>query len=175
MSFQLLLQRLKRREGTALVISLLLLTSIYLIGVYAVFTSTVETRIAGNERLLEAAFYAADGGSDYGRNMIELVMSDHSPDFPGGSDPQPGEDEFIDEILGFADSDPDPWVRPSIGNCEMTIPVGRIKAESLAGGSAEFGASEETTKAVYYLIGSTATGVGESQSRVQTTYRRIIE
>jgi len=168
-------QRLRGKQGTALVIALLLLTGLSLIGVYTVFTSTVETRIAGNERLLEAAFYAADGGSDYGRGMIELVMSDHSPDFPGGSDPQPGEDDFIDEILGFADSDPDPWVRPSIGNCDMTIQVGRIKAESLTGGSAEFGGSEEITKAVYYLIGSTATGVGESKSAVHTTYRRIIE
>jgi len=174
MALGIISRRSRREEGTALVIALLLLTGVSLIGVYAVFTSTVETRIAGNERLLEEAFYAAEGGTDYGHRVIELVLDSQTPVFPPGvtvSD----QDAFEEEVRGFVDHDPDPSVQTNIGeNSTTTIQVGRIKAERLPGGSAEFGGADGITKAVYYLVGSTATSLGNSQSAVQTTYRRII-
>ena len=162
------------QHGTALVISLLLLTALSLIGVYSVFTSTVETRIAGNERVLEVAFYAADGGVDYGRQMVELVLGSPTPSFPSGATVS-NQTAFEEEVRGFQDHDPDPSVGPMIGNCSTTIQVGRTKAENLSGGSAEFGSGEGLTKAVYYLVDAGANSAGNTQSAVEITYRRVIE
>lgn len=174
MRFTKLLKPQGGQRGTALVIALLLLTALSLIGVYSVFTSSVETRIAGNERVLEVAFYAADGGVDYGRQMVELVIKNPNPTFPSGSNVH-DQTALEEEIRGFQDHDPDPSLGPRIGNCATTIQVGRLKAETLSGGSAEFGSGEELTKAVYYLVAAGANSPGDAQSAVQITYRRVIE
>ncbi|MBW2040091.1 MAG: pilus assembly PilX N-terminal domain-containing protein [Deltaproteobacteria bacterium] len=188
MSLPMVLQRLRAKQGTALIIALLVLIVLTLIGVYAVFTSTVETRIVGNERLLEDAFYAADGGTDYGRRIIELILNNKS--LPGGATPH--SDDYLgvslqDEVTGFdpnwentyiADDVCDhrsPWVASTIGNCNMTIHVDRIKRERIPGSSAEYGRGQGETKWIlYYQIDSTSTGTASSQSRVKTTYRRVV-
>ncbi len=173
MSLHIFLKRLREKEGTALIIALLILIVLTLIGVYAVFTSTVETRITGNERLLEDAFYAADGGTDYGRRMIEVILNNQ--DLPNGANPQPDEDAFKDEVRGF-DTSGSPHVAPRIGDCNMEIHVDRLGVDYITGGSAEFGGGRETRMAIYYQIDSIAnTSTATSQSRVQTTYRRIVQ
>lgn len=171
MSLPILSKRVRGKEGTALIISLLILIVLTLIGVYAVFTSTVETRITGNERLLELTFYAADGGTDYGRRMIEVVLNNE--DFPAGAKPKPDENTFRDEVRGF-DTTGSPWVAPVIGDCNMTIPVDRLRTDHIPGGSAEFGGGAAATMAIYYQVDSTATTAASSESQVRTTYRRML-
>ncbi len=53
---------LKNEKGVALIIALIMLLVLTLIGLSAVSTTTHETKIAGNERVYNNAFYAADGG-----------------------------------------------------------------------------------------------------------------
>jgi hypothetical protein len=57
--------RLRNNHGASLVVALLILLVLTIIGISAITTSTFETKIAGNERLYNEAFYAADAGIDY--------------------------------------------------------------------------------------------------------------
>ncbi len=53
------------QEGAALVIAVLILLILTVIGVYAVTTSTMDTKITGYQKVHVEAFYAADAGLDY--------------------------------------------------------------------------------------------------------------
>jgi len=52
-------------RGVSLVVALMILLVLTIIGISAITTTTYETNIAGNERLYNEAFYAADAGIDY--------------------------------------------------------------------------------------------------------------
>ena len=62
---------LRDQSGTVLVIAILLLVVLTLIGLATTFSSTVETKLAGNKRGATEAFYVADGG-------VQAVMNDIS-------------------------------------------------------------------------------------------------
>lgn len=53
------------QEGAALLIAVLILLILTVLGVYAVTTSTLETKITGFYKWHVEAFYAADAGLDY--------------------------------------------------------------------------------------------------------------
>jgi hypothetical protein len=53
------------QDGAALLIAVLILLILTVIGVYAVTTSTLETKITGFHKWHVEAFYAADAGLDY--------------------------------------------------------------------------------------------------------------
>ena len=56
---------LHSQEGAALVIAVLILLILTVIGVYAVTTATMDTKISGYHKWHVEAFYAADAGLDY--------------------------------------------------------------------------------------------------------------
>ncbi len=58
-------------NGSAIVFAILILAVLTIIGVSSITTSTIETKIDTNDRLYKTAFYAADGGTEIGREMIE--------------------------------------------------------------------------------------------------------
>lgn len=64
-------RRLRDQSGAVLVIAILLLVVLTLIGLATTFSSTVESKLAGNKRGATEAFYAADGG-------VQAVMNDIS-------------------------------------------------------------------------------------------------
>jgi len=53
------------QDGAALLIAVLILLILTVLGVYAVTTSTLETKITGFHKWHVEAFYAADAGIDY--------------------------------------------------------------------------------------------------------------
>jgi hypothetical protein len=53
---------IKSEKGVALLVALMMLLVLTFIGLSAVSMSYYETKIAGNERVYNNAFYAADGG-----------------------------------------------------------------------------------------------------------------
>jgi len=55
-------ERLMNQKGVALVVALAMLLVLTFVGMAAVSLSSYETRIAGNERVYNNAFYAGDGG-----------------------------------------------------------------------------------------------------------------
>jgi len=168
---------LQSQQGAALVIAVMILLILTVLGIYAVTTSVLETKIAGNERFLKDAFYAADGGIDYGRTVIALVLSNTS--LPTGNNAfDDNGTTLLEEMLGISGSgweDNSPGVEPHIGNSDMTIHVDRIKAEEPPGYSGEFGApvSEKQTL-IYYALDSVSTGIAGASSEIDATYRRVL-
>lgn len=66
-------------RGVALVVAVLVMITATFLGIAAVMTSDIETRIAGNQRCSEKAFYAADAGIDRGLDWL-LTMGTTPPD-----------------------------------------------------------------------------------------------
>ncbi len=168
-------------EGAALIIAVMILLILTILGIYAVTTSILETKIAGNERVLKDAFYAADGGIDYGRHVIVLVLNNQSLLGTSPHDAANGntlQQEIVEEPV-CGDPDPKnctPWVAPTIGNSNMTIYIDRVRAEEPPGYSNEFGTpvSEKQTS-IYYSIDSVSQGIAGASSDIQATYRYVLK
>jgi len=62
-------------QGVSLVVALLILLVLTILGISAISTTTYETNIAGNERLYNNAFYAADSGVDYFYGTINTYVN----------------------------------------------------------------------------------------------------
>jgi hypothetical protein len=55
-------EELKGQKGVALVVALIMLLVLTFVGFAAISTTSYESKIAGNERVYNNAFYAGDGG-----------------------------------------------------------------------------------------------------------------
>ncbi len=67
---------LKSEKGSALVLCLLMIALLSVIAVLSARTSTVETRITANDRLLKSAFHQAEAGVQAGKELIEQNIED---------------------------------------------------------------------------------------------------
>jgi Tfp pilus assembly protein PilX len=83
---------LHSQQGAALVIAVLILLILTVIGVYAVTTSTLETKITGFHKWHVEAFYAADAGIDYA--MAQCPFGTLNPDTPTWNPPDHHGPEF---------------------------------------------------------------------------------
>jgi len=164
------------QQGAALVMAIMILLILTVLGIYAVTTSTLETKIAGNERVLKDAFYAADGGIDCGRMVVALFLTQQNPTLPSRTSVN-NETDFRNEIIGSAVINPLPYVDTYNGNSDTTVKINvdRIKSEEPPGYSGEFGApvSEKQTL-IYYAIDSVSTGIAGASSEIDATYRRVL-
>jgi hypothetical protein len=70
---------LSNQSGAAIVLVLLILAAAIIIGVTAISTSTTELQIAAQDARHKIAFYAADGGTEYGAELVEQNIA-----CPGG-------------------------------------------------------------------------------------------
>jgi Tfp pilus assembly protein PilX len=61
---------MRNEKGVVLVIAVLAMITATLLGIAAMMTSDIEVRMSGNQRCMEAALYAADGGIDNGLNWL---------------------------------------------------------------------------------------------------------
>ncbi len=64
------------QQGTAIIMAMLILLVLSVIGVYAVSTSTVETKITGVEQGFQEAFYTADSGEPLGIYITKRILHD---------------------------------------------------------------------------------------------------
>jgi len=64
------------QRGTAIIMAILILLVLSVIGVYAVSNSTVETKITGQERGFQEAFYTADSGEPIGVYITKRILHD---------------------------------------------------------------------------------------------------
>jgi len=58
-------------KGSALIFAIVILAVLTIIGIFSITTSTIEIKIADNDKVYKTSFYAADGGTEVGREMIE--------------------------------------------------------------------------------------------------------
>ena len=63
------------QKGVAIIIAMVMLLVLTLIGLSSVFSTVYETKIAGNDRLGSAAFYAAVGGAEAGVSNLPSTGS----------------------------------------------------------------------------------------------------
>lgn len=56
---------IKNEEGSVIVVALLILVALTVIGIAALNTSSIDIRIAGNEKFHKIAFYAAKAAGEY--------------------------------------------------------------------------------------------------------------
>ena len=61
----------RKEEGTVLIVALLMLILLTVIGISASTISSIDIQIAGNEKMYKTAFYAADGGTEIGSELLE--------------------------------------------------------------------------------------------------------
>jgi hypothetical protein len=59
------------QEGTVLIVALLMLVLLTVIGISAGTISSIDLQIAGNDKFYKTAFYAADGGTEVGAQLLE--------------------------------------------------------------------------------------------------------
>lgn len=69
---------LKNEDGTVLIIALMMLVMLTVIGISASSISNIEIQIAGNDKFYKTAFYAADGGSEMGAELVEKILETRS-------------------------------------------------------------------------------------------------
>jgi len=160
------------RQGTALIIAMIILLLLTAVGIFAVSTSTMETKIAGTERSMEASFYAADGGVEYGRRLLAWVLSNpNATVLPSGATAS-NFSNFMAEVLGMSYTGSVPTVTTSVGGVTTSMTIERLRQETLSGYSAQFASTEDEISQVFHYRISAETSGGAS-SRVITTYRHV--
>jgi hypothetical protein len=72
---------LQEQRGAVLVIAVVMLLILSIIGIYAMGSSIIEVKIAGQKKFYDAAFNDADGGVKYVQalNPFGLITLDNSP------------------------------------------------------------------------------------------------
>ena len=61
---------MRNEKGVVLVIAVLAMITATILGIAAMMTTDIEVRMSGNQRCIDAAFYAADGGISDGLNWL---------------------------------------------------------------------------------------------------------
>lgn len=83
-------------KGFVLVTSLMLLVALTLLGLATIMTSTMELKIAGNDRLHKETFYRADGGTDTGSVLTyENALCINAGGFTAGNTPNQADIGFL--------------------------------------------------------------------------------
>ena len=144
------------QQGTAIVMVMLILLVLYIIGVYSVSTSSVETKITGVERGLQEAFYTADSGEPLGVTLTKTILRDDTQTVSALGQPWSAVindgDSFITEIYNNAsnrDCDEDIDSTDDGSNLglpsyvQLLVDIDRLEAHHLAGGGVEFAAGYE--------------------------------
>ena len=62
---------LGNEKGSVLVVGMLIMVLLTVIGIAATTTTSIEVNIAGNNRWYQVAFYAAEGGTETGIELVE--------------------------------------------------------------------------------------------------------
>lgn len=168
-------------DGSALIVALLCLVILTLIGIGATNTTTVDIQIAKNEKFHRVAFYHADAGVYATPKLISKALDE-------GANPSgtiftyldAGTDTFFRELMGFDAYDSDRDLRFAICGDNVEVDVERDRAESLAGGGAEFAAGAEGIGsgsaggiAIYYNMDSLGDGPNNTTSNVAAIYRKV--
>lgn len=75
---------LKDQAGAVLVIAIIMLLILTIIGIYAMGSSIIEVKIAGQKKFYDAAFNDADGGIKYvcALNPFGGISAENGPDAP---------------------------------------------------------------------------------------------
>jgi len=174
-------QTLRNENGSALIVTLLVLVILTLVGIGANNTTSTDIQIAANQKFHKMAFYHADAGVYATPKLISSAIADSSnPSGTGFSYLDAGTDVFYRELMGYDAYDSDPDVSFSLGGEDVRVDVQRSKTETLAGGGAEFASGAEGVGtgsvgsiAIFFDMDSFGDGPNSSDSNVGAIYRKV--
>jgi Tfp pilus assembly protein PilX len=66
---------LKKEEGSIVAIALIMLIAVTLLGIAATTTSTIELKIAANDKIHKRTFYAAEAGIEHVRESLRNALA----------------------------------------------------------------------------------------------------
>ena len=165
-------------RGSALVVALLMLVVLTLIGISATTTTTFELQIAGNDKLFKKAFYAADGATEMGGELIEQNIEDRDWDFgdDGVNPPSAGNPlnrgnvsiESENPYMNRDSTDPDPI--PSDSNRDALFPRGAANSDPHTNIKAVGNTTLSTGSAVQLIAGYEGKGKGAAGGGAWITY-----
>jgi len=92
--------RIGNQRGFVMVIALVMLLVLTLIGVSSILSAVFDTKIAGNERLGSAAFYAAAAGAEVGVDRLPSIDAysgtlNNDETYRSGRTPDPGPQQLM--------------------------------------------------------------------------------
>jgi len=150
------------QRGTAIIMAILILLVLSVIGVYAVSNSTVETKITGQERGFQEAFYTADSGEPIGLYVTKRILHDDIQNVSGlGS---PWSSVVHDSLLGIGGelyTNARSTDQPESGTADidsaghsvdlglpdyvlLLVDIDRLQSQHLPGGGVEFASGYES-------------------------------
>jgi len=190
-----LARQLRNEEGSVIVVALMILVVLTIIGISATDTTTVELQIATNDKFHKIAFYHADAGVYATPKLISEAINDKATPGdlvnatygaftyldPGTNDDGSSGPTFYRELAGFDPYDTATDIRFALGGDNVDVDVERDRAETLAGGGAEFAAGAEGagvgstgSVAIFYNLDSFGSGPRNSLSNIGATYRKVV-
>jgi Tfp pilus assembly protein PilX len=178
-------------NGSVLVLALFVLLMASITSILMVTTSTLETRIAGNDKTYTTAFYVADGGIAPGTKVLldtftnKMVASYPGLKWTADTAPDSFTNLLLEEILGFGTSESGrgfSYSTPGGGASSTEVRLQRERTTMLSSGSsAEFGAGYEGAGygsnagvQFLYFVRSTSSGPSDSTVRVETKYLKVL-
>jgi len=180
---------LKNEEGSALIVALLVLVILTLVGIGANNTTSTDIQIARNEKFHKIAFYAADGGTEAGIELVEQGIderdwtdnSGHGNCYVTNGDFFLNPDLAINEVPSDANRDiytpsgyaaGDPHTNLKIGSNTTLSTGGAVQMISGYGGTG-FGSAGGGAW-VTYDIRSQHQGLDNSESVVNMIWRHLL-
>jgi len=164
-------------QGSVLIVALVILVLLTLLGIAASTTTTIELQIAGNDKTYKMAFFAADGGTELGAELLEQNIEKRAFTTATVGSVTVSNNDFWSQMAEPAANDATVMVANSqvglriYGNAELST-GGAIQLISGyegkgkgAGGSGAY---------LVHDIRSRATGPGAADARVHVRWRHMI-
>jgi hypothetical protein len=182
---------MSNEDGSTLLISLMILSLALALGIFSLTTTDIELRLAGNERLNKKTFYAADGGTEVGQEILELNIACPSGFSSDGilignafvvdkdfwlqetapASPYPSDDESVRDIR-IPNSDAVPHTNITVfGNSELSS-GGALQMAAGYEGLGKAAAAGGVT--LVYDIYSQHQGDGNSESVLLSRWRHVV-
>jgi hypothetical protein len=191
------LQQTQNENGSALLVSMLILGLLTIIGIAVTRTTDIELQIAGNDRMHKTAFYEADSGTEYGAELLEQNIScpvGFSEDGDGNGERTINgtikvtnldfwlNDDIDDSDLPLSDTNRDAVYTPVSGETPHTnllFGSRRVKGKGMALQMAAGyeGVGKNVSSGGFHLIFdiySRHQGINNTQSTVRSVWRHII-
>jgi hypothetical protein len=176
------LKPINNEKGAVLIVALIIMGILMVIGTAITMTTSIELKIARNEKVAKTAFYRAEGGRVLAGSVLRSAAwgtaYNDGDNFEGNADITITDGDFVMEAIGDSDTaSASPDVQMT-GSLSASVDVDKLRTEPLPGSSAEFGAGYEgagTAGAVQtiYLVDSIGSGPGSASAQVEVEYRVV--